>query len=344
MKQLPFDLIRKAPKVDLHCHLDGSLSFDCLKKIMEQANVSVSDGQIKEQMRAPASCTSLEDYLKPFAYILNWLQTTDALQAAAYDVVKQAAEENVIYLEVRFAPLLHRRQGLSTSQVVKAVLDGLELAEREFGVYTGLILCMMRGAEFCENEETLATAIALFPNGVVGVDLAGSEAKYPPEQYGPLFQRAVAARIPITIHGGENGPAENVQTSIAMGATRIGHGLAIKGKTELEKLCKQKSVMLELCPVSNLQTRAAAGLESYPFEDFLRDGVAISINTDNRTVSNTTLTKQYVLLSQRFAITLDHMEHLAMNAIEHSFYQGDKRKLCEEIDRGYALIRCTQGE
>lgn len=332
------EIIKLAPKVELHCHLDGSVSIECMKSIMKQQNAGeISEDQLSLQMRAPVPCGSLTEYLQPFSFVNKWLQTSDSLKAAAFDVVRQAAEENVVYIEVRFAPMLHCEQGLRPEQVVSAVLDGLRMAESEFNIKAALILCMMRGGSVQQNQKVMEIAERIYPS-VVAVDIAGSESDYPLHQYKALFSQAAEAKIPFTIHAGENGPAENVKDAIEMGARRIGHGLAIESDPDIQQLCREKSVLLELCPASNLQTKAAQNLKSYPFEQFMKSGIAVSVNTDNRTVSNTSLTNEYMLLSEQCEITTELMEKLAISAVEHSFFSGDKRRLCEEIKESYGKL------
>lgn len=330
--------IRKAPKVELHCHLDGSISPEALEKIIRRQGGELPEREAQRlgKIRAPKICDSLERYLRPFPYLVSWLQTGEALEAAAYDVLAQGAKENTIYMEMRFAPMLHVEKGLSCTEAVQAVLDGMSRGEREFGIRWGLILCLMRGAEEQKNRETLQTALSFRAKGVVGVDLAGSEAKYPPQQYRDLFRTAYDSGLPITIHAGENGPAEHVRTAIDLGARRIGHGLAIRSDPEIRGLCREKNVMLELCPVSNLQTKAAASIEEYPFPLFLKEGLAVSINTDNRTVSATSLVREYRLLSGTFPVTWAQMEQIALRSLEHSFLpQRTKNELEEQVRKTY---------
>lgn len=327
--------IKSAPKVELHCHLDGSVSPEALQAIIQRQGGGLTEPyeSYLSRIQAPSLCGSLDQYLTPFHYLVSWLQTKEALELAAYDVLLQAAKENVIYMEIRFAPVLHMQQGLSATDVVEAVLRGMRKGEQETAIKSGLILCMLRGGSEQQIEAAVETAIHYRGKGVVGVDLAGNEAKYPPGLYRQWFRKAADARLPITIHAGENGPPEHVRTAIEMGASRIGHGLAIRENREILALCRDGGILLELCPVSNLQTKAASSIEEYPLEFFLEEGLAVSINTDNRTVSNTTLEREYQLTS----LTMDKMKQLNLAALHHAFGMEPhtRKALKEQIECGY---------
>lgn len=320
------DVVKSLPKVDIHCHLDGSISPDALKHIVDVQGGKHSD--FLRYISAPANCSNLTEYLKPFAYVLKWLQEKDALKMAAYDVIKQASKENVVYMEIRFAPNLHCEKDLSCETSVAAVLEGVKRAGNEFGIKCGVILCLMRGHSFSDNMHVIDTANNFIGQGVVGVDLAGDESQFPPEQYIQLFKSVSDRSIPITIHAGENGPAKYVETAIQMGASRIGHGIAIMNCEETRKLCVERDILLELCPVSNLQTKAANCLDEYPLLTFWEQGIPISINTDNRTVSNTNLTKEFLLLSS-IGMDYDKMEQITLCALKHSFLSSDEKYALE---------------
>lgn len=305
------------PKIELHCHLDGSLGETALRRIVHEADDVEA---LVKRMRVSDDRTSLSDYLSCFENIMPYLQSEENLKIAAYELIRQAAGENVIYMEVRFAPMYHERKGLKQIDAVKAALRGLEMAERDFGVKSRLLLCMMRGKPETQNEETLDCAIQLRDYGVAGIDLAGNESSYPPQLHRTLFQKAQENQIPFTIHAGECGNAENVRISVEMGASRIGHGVAIADNDEIKRLCRERKVALEMCPVSNLQTGAVRQVKEYPWAGMRSEGILVTINTDNRTVSNTTLVREWQTLDASFGpIDREILKQAADYAIEAAF-------------------------
>jgi len=319
------------PKIELHCHLDGSVSETAIIDIAKKSNVLVPE-QIGNQIKAPKICNDLSEYLTCFNYILPFLQTKESLEIAAYDVIQQTHKDNIIYTEIRFAPQLHCKNGLEQIEVINAVLKGLKRGERDFKVKNQAILCMMRGHDNKENIKTLQCAKNLLGTGVCAVDLAGNEMAYPPELYKLLFEQAVKWEIPFTIHAGECGNANNVKTAIEMGAKRIGHGVAIAGNEEIKKLCKQYNVYLEMCPVSNIQTKAISDIKNYPFVKMQKEGVKVSINTDNRSVSDTNLIREWEILKESFSEIDDEIIKISMlHAIDGAFLsvpEKEKLKVC----------------
>lgn len=321
--------IRKMPKAELHCHLDGSISLETLRKL---AGTEIQE----ETVKAPVPCGSLSRYLQCFSAVLPLLQTEKALELAAYDVVRQAFCEHVIYMEIRFAPAFHCTRGLDQQQVCRAVLRGMERGQKDFGVLSCLLLCLMRGNGEEENLTTLECARALQGYGVGGLDLAGDEAGYPTRLYRQVFSQAARYGIPFTLHSGECGSAENVRHAVEMGARRVGHGVAAADQPQLLQLCREKKICFEMCPVSNLQTRAVENLQSYPFLPMLKSGMSVTVNTDNRTVSDTTLTGEWMTLIRQFP-EIDEQVILQANlhAVEAAFLpQEDRREIQKQLKRG----------
>lgn len=327
--------IKQFPKIELHCHLDGSISERGLITILKESGQYSKEQwkSFQKKLKAPDHLYDLADYLSCFDYILPFLQTAFSLRIAAYELIRQAAMEAVLYIEVRFAPQLHCRENLSQMEAVKAVLKGLEWGERDFGVKSRCLLCMMRGKQQEVNQITLDCVKSLREYGVGGLDLAGNEAAYPPELYQELFEQARSTDIPFTIHAGECGSAANVRTAVAMGARRIGHGVAIAGDEDVMRLCREKGITLEMCPVSNLQTGAVKRLEEYPFEKIRQEQIAAAINTDNRTVSDTTLTKEWLVLSGQFPeIQEPVLKQTGLQSITAAFLpSSEKEKLRKEF-------------
>ena len=321
------ELIRKIPKAELHCHLDGSISPRTLRRMAGGRKLE------EDKLQAPVPCHSLRQYLECFSVVLPLMQTEENLSLSAWDVIRQAGEENVRYMEVRFAPAFHRNGGLDKNQVCRAVLKGLEQGEKEFGVKSRLLLCLMRGNSARENLETVECARELRDFGVAGLDLAGDEAGYPTEIYREFFEKAVHYDIPFTIHSGECGSAENVERAVEMGARRIGHGVAAAHQEALKVLCREKNICFEMCPISNLQTKAVENLKDYPFLPMTDQGLQITVNTDNRTVSGTTLTKEWMTLAAQFPQINEEMIRSAnLTAVQAAFLPDwEKKNLIREM-------------
>ncbi len=324
------NIIQKIPKVELHCHLDGSVSMQALNAIANGV-----DSSLANKISAPVPCGSLAEYLQCFDVILPLLQTERALEMAAYDVIRQAASEHVVYMEVRFAPGLHCQNGLNEAEACNAVLRGLELGERDFGVKSRAILCMMRGKDAAYNLQTLETAKAFLQYGVCGVDLAGNEVAYPPALYRDFFDKASRHGIPFTIHAGECGSSQNVRYAVEMGARRIGHGVAVADDEETKALCKKHNICFEMCPISNFQTKAVPSANEHPFLRMRREGLCATIHTDNRTVSSSSLTQEWEFLSKTFdGIDEDMVRSTNIDAARAAFLpENEIRKIVHEIEK-----------
>ena len=284
------------PKIELHCHLDGSMSVELTQKLLADMGEEYTKEELQEALTAPMDCPSLADYLKRFDLPLRCLQTKEGLRAAAEELALRAAKEQVKYLEVRFAPSFSTQQGLKITEIIESVNEGLKSAEAKRDIHTGILVCAMRNLDQETNLSMLKDARELLGSGVVGCDLAGDEKAYPTSGFRELFEWARKNDMPFTIHSGECGSTLNIQTAIEYGARRIGHGIAMKDDPEVMKLCADKKIGVELCPTSNLQTKAINSIEEYPFKKFYEAGIPMSINTDNRTVSDTTCTDEYMRL------------------------------------------------
>ncbi|WP_419891444.1 adenosine deaminase [Paenibacillus xylanexedens] len=332
------DILKECPKVELHCHLDGSVSPDVLRQIAGMENIELpSDELLIKQMQAPENCSSLAYYLHCFQFVLPFLQTEAALELAAYDLIRQASEDHIVYIEVRFAPMFHTQKKLTVDQVIQAVSKGLERGKKDFLVESNMILCMMRESSYEENKNIIDYAISYRENGVVGIDLAGNEAQFPPMLFKELFSYAVENQISFTIHAGECGSAKNVFDSITLGATRIGHGVGMRNNIEVLNHAKKHNVLIEMCPTSNIQTKAVGAFSEFPFIEFVNYGIAVSINTDNRTVSGTTLTEEYHMIDKEFELTLQVLKQLNLQAITASFAYPEQKERLEEIVESFKV-------
>ncbi|MDK2808232.1 MAG: adenosine deaminase [Clostridiales bacterium] len=328
--------IRELPKAELHCHLDGSLSIETIKVLADLSEIVLpkTNEEIRRSMQAELSCSSLMEYLEKFQLPLACLQKEEALQYAAYALIKDAAAEGVIYMEVRFAPLSSTKEGLLVEDAIAAVLRGLIEGEREFGVKSGLILCGMRHETVEVNCQMLKNAAPFIGKGVCGIDLAGDEVHYPPLLQKEFILEGIRQGMGVTIHAGECQNAENVRDAILLGATRIGHGLAIRNDREIGRIVKKQEVTLELCPSSNLQTKAVENMEAYPLRRFLDEGIRVTLNTDNRMVTGTTLCTEYEKMKDYFALSKEDLLMITRHAMEAAFLPVDeKQSLLRQIDR-----------
>ena len=301
--------------IDLHVHLDGSLSFDIARELANIQGMEIkSEKELKKLMEAPKDCRDLNDYLTKFDYPLKLLQTEKAITYSVYELLKIQKLQGLVYSEIRFAPQLHTRKGLSQEQIVAAALRGTQ------GFSCGLILCCMRGANNqAMNLETLEAAEKYMGKGVVALDLAGAEALFPTENFEELFRKAGKKGIPFTIHAGEAAGPESIWKALEFGASRIGHGVrCLEDKVLVQRLA-QDQIPLELCPTINMNTKVFDTITRYPIMRFLDEGIKVTINTDNMTVSNTTLRKEFQLVSDTFRLNKTEIERLMKNAAESIF-------------------------
>ena len=279
--------------IDLHLHFDGSLLARTVLELAKEQGIALPSeepDELKLFLAAPADCGSLNEYLEKFDLPLLVLQTREAIRKGMYTLVSSLKEQGMLYAEIRFAPQLHTKKGLTQEQVVKAALQGLQEAAAGSFFKAKLILCCMRGADNREeNLLTVRTAAAFLGRGVAALDLAGAEALYPTADYGEVFSLAKELSVPFTIHAGEADGPESIRAALRMGASRIGHGVRAGEDPELLEELKEKQIPLEMCPSSNVQTKAVPSLSEHPVLSYLRRGLLVTVNTDNMTVSDTTM-------------------------------------------------------
>ncbi len=321
--------LKNMPKVELHCHLDGSLSQQFIESRLGRA-VSPAELSVTED------CQSLAEYLEKFDLPGQCIMDEEGLEGAAYDVLRGMKEENVIYAEVRFAPLLSVTKEMDTRAVIEAVLRGMERGKADFGVEYGIITCAMRHHSTEDNLSMLSVAKEYLGQGVVACDLAGGEAAFPMSEFMDLFAQVKKWDFPFTLHAGECGSLQNVLDSISVGAKRVGHGIALSGHKEAMDLARNQGIGIEMCPISNLQTKASADAASYPLREFLDAGLLVTINTDNRTVSDTSLTKEFTFIQNQYGISDDEIFNMTKNAIEIAFTTDEtKEKLFKNLEVAY---------
>lgn len=312
------EMLLKLPKIDLHCHLDGSLQLGTVRTLLGR-DVAAEELQVAED------CKSLAEYLEKFSLPLSCMQTAEGLRLGSKGFIEEVAKESVRYVEVRFAPQFSVNDKLSCRQVIESVLEGLENGKKQFGVDYQVIACAMRHLPEEENYEMLRVAREFLGEGVCAADLAGDEAAFPMSGFVGLFEQVKKLGMPFTLHAGECGSAANVRDSILSGAGRIGHGIAMRGQTEVKRLCRERKVGIEMCPISNMQTKAVGKREDYPIREFLDEGLLVTLNTDNRTVSNTTLTKEINFVQEHFGVTDEEVIRMFQNAVETAFVDEERK-------------------
>lgn len=312
--------ILKIPKVELHMHLDGSVPIPVLEKL--------SGLSYEEVYNKAVSINDLEltDYLKRFDFINKYLQTKENLELVSNSLGCELEKENVIYAEVRFAPMLHTKEGLTPEEVVEAVKLGFS----KCNVRVNLILCMLRGMDLSFNKKTIELAKRYLNNGVVAIDLAGDEKTYPFTLYQDLFDECKSLGIPVTIHAGEVNKRDI--KDIIPYTKRIGHGIKMYDDPELMNLVKSHNILLEVCPNSNLDTNNVSDYSHHPIKKLYQSGLKISVNTDNRTVSNISLTEEYNSLINLLGFSLDDIVKMNLNAIDYAFIsETEKEELRKKI-------------
>lgn len=320
--------------IDLHAHLDGSITVDIAKKlaIMQGIDLQVKDDEeLVRKLTVPQGCTSLNEFLECFELPCLLLQTSEALSEAVYLVCEKMKSQGVIYAEIRFAPQKHTDKGMTQKDAIEAALCGL----RKTDLKANLILCCMRGDDNeKENIKTveLASEYLVEDGGVVAIDIAGAEALFKTADFANLFARARELGIPFTIHAGEADGADSVRCAIEYGAKRIGHGVRMREDNEVVQMVIDKGICLEMCPTSNSQTQAVTNMDDYPFMEYLDKGIKVTINTDDMAIEGTTLADEFGYMEKKFGLTDRQKQIVLENAIDAAFTSGEvKQKLKEEL-------------
>ncbi len=295
---------------------------------------------------------NLIEYLQGFEHTCALMQTKESLVRIAYEMIEDMYKDGIVYVETRFAPILHLEKGLHYDDVINAVLIGLEKGKQEFGVEYGLILCGMRN--MMTSLEIAELAVNYRNKGVVGFDLAGEEGGYPPKDHLEAFQFIQRENFNITIHAGEAFGKESIWQAIQFcGAHRIGHATRlvedivfdkdgnVVSLGDLAQYVLDKRLPLEICLLSNVHTGAVDSLENHPFNVFYKKKFRVFLNTDDRLMSDTTLTKEYVTATELFGITLDDIEKLNINAMKSAFipYEDRIKIIYDIIKPGYQKVR-----
>lgn len=338
---LPLEFFQKLPKTDLHVHLDGSLRLETILDLARIHRVelpSTDPAKLRQMMNLGQNCGSLVEYLKAFDVTLRVMQHEDALYRVAYELAEDVAKENVRYMEVRYAPMLHTRLGLKITSVVEAVLAGLRAAHDALGVESNVILCGIRNISPESSLEMAELAVAYKSRGVVGFDLAGAENDHPAKHHKKAFQLVRDNNINCTIHAGEAyGPESIAQALHVCGAHRIGHGCRLREDGDLLHYINDHRIPLECCPSSNVQTGAVRDLASHPLKLYFNLGLRVTINTDNRLVTDTTVSHELWHCHTQMAMSLRDIKQMIVAGFKSAFLpfhikQAYLRRVTEELE------------
>ncbi len=313
-----------APRYELHCHLDGSVRPSTIAELARHQGIAL-EATVEHLVTAPASCGSLGRFLSYIDLPLQVLQSPPALRRAAAELVEDWKADGVVYGEVRFAPQLHGRQGMTLDEAVSAVAEGLADGRAATGVTTGLLLCCLRHQSPEESLSVAATALR-HTDEVVGLDLAGDEQHHSSAPHREAFELARTAGLPCTVHAGEAAGADNMWEALdVLGAARIGHGVrCVEDRALLDRLRRDR-IALEMCPTSNVQTRAVSGPAAHPATRLLGDGLPVTISTDTRTTSGTTLSQEFGLLRESTGWTSEHETRAQDHAAAAAFHRPPSR-------------------
>ena len=323
------DLLRRLPKAELHCHLDGSVRPATLLELGAEFGVPMprGDAEALRQYMLVSDVQNLEEYLERFTVTLSVLQQEAALERVAYELADDAAAEGVRYIEVRYAPVLNIREGLSLGAAVEAPLRGLARAERDHGILARVIICAMRSMPPATSMELAHLAVDYRSSGVVGFDLAGGEIGNPAAEHARAFAYARENDLACTCHAGEGDGPESVRQALhTCGAHRLGHATRLIEDPALVDYVGEERIPLEICLTSNVQTRVATTYATHPMRAYFDRGLNVVLNTDNRLMSGVTLTDEYVAAAEHLAFTFDELAAVALNGFESAFLPPEERQ------------------
>ena len=332
-------LLHALPKVDLHRHLEGSLRLETLAEIAQEHGIDLPSYDL-EQLRPYVQFTDEEPgfhrFLEKFKLLRRFYTTREAVKRVAYEAVVDAATDNVKYLELRFSPsALAHAQNFPLHEVTEWVIEAVEQAQAETGVMARLLCAVVRHDSIDLARQVIEVAIAYRDRGIVGVDLTGDEVHYPAAPFAPLFRRVADYGLGITIHAGEAGGAENVREAVeVLHAQRIGHGIRSIEDAKVVQLLRQQGVALEICPTSNLQTGVVDNFGLHPLRDLYVLGVNVTINTDDPSISDTSLTDEYMVAMMGLGVTLRDLRMCTRNSIRAAFLPPEAKQHLEGLILG----------
>jgi adenosine deaminase len=320
--QVTKELLEKLPKTDLHVHLDGSLRPETMIELAREYGKEMpkwDPDELREYMYV-SDARNLVDYLARFDTTLSVMQTAEALERIAYELAEDAAKENVRYMEVRYSPVLNIQGGLTLTEAVDAPLRGLRRAEQDFGIRTGVIICGLRNMSPHTSMELADLTVEHRERGVIAFDLAGAEKDNPAKDHKDAFYKVINANIAATIHAGEAfGPESIHQALHYCNANRIGHGTRLFEDPDLMQYVNDFRIPLEICITSNVQTKAVNSFEEHPVRLYYDEGLVVTLNTDNRLMSGTTVTEEFWRAHKYLGFTWDELCDIAVMGFQSAF-------------------------
>lgn len=323
--------LKGLPKVDLHRHLEGSLRIRTLAEIATEHGIDLPAYSIEElrpYVQVTGDDTGFHRFLAKFRLLRRFYHSREAVERVAYEAIADAAADNIRYLELRFNPVaLSRAQGFKLGDVIEWVSEAIDRAQLDHEITARLILQIGRDESLHTAREIVELALAHRDRGIVGIDLAGDEVNYPSPPFSHLFRRAWQEGLGITVHAGEAGGAENVSNAIRnLYAQRIGHGVRVVENSDAVRFARQHNVTLEVCPTSNLQTGVVHRFSQHPLLDLIALGLHVTINTDDPSISDTTLTDEYMVAMSAVGVGLDSMREAVFNAVDAAFLPEEDRQ------------------
>ncbi|MFC1481039.1 adenosine deaminase [Candidatus Neomarinimicrobiota bacterium] len=344
--ELNLEFFQRLPKAELHCHLDGSLRVETVIDLAQKNKVELptSDPDALVNYLSIGDCiVTLEEYISRFDLPLAVLQTPTALERAAFELTEDAWNDGVRYIEVRYSPALHTRLEMTESESVEAVHKGLEQGFEAFGIRSGIIICGIRSISPQVSLKLADLAVQFKNRGVVGFDLAGAEENFPAKHHQEAFFLILKNNINTTLHAGEAYGPESIHQAIHYcGAHRIGHGTRLLEDQPLMHYVNDHRLALEVCLTSNIHTRSVRSLKEHPFKYYYEQGIRVTLNTDNRLVSNTTLSKEYLIAKETFGLTLDDFREIIISGFKSAFISHLQRRefirsVVDELESNFAI-------
>ena len=345
MIQVTRDLLHRLPKAELHVHLDGSLRPETMLELAAEYGKAMPESdpeRLREYMHVQ-DARNLVDYLARFDITLSVMQTAESLERIAYELAEDLAKENVRYAEIRYSPVLHTREGLPLTAAVDAPLRGLKRAEEAYGIRTALIICGIRNMDPATSRDLADLTVAYKGRGVVAFDLAGAEYNYPAKKHKDAFYTVINKNMAATIHAGEAyGPESIHQALHYCQANRIGHGTRLYEDPDLMQYMNDFRIPIEICLTSNVQTRVVADFAEHPVRQYYDEGLVVTLNTDNRLMSATTVTEEFWRAHQHLGFTWDELIDLSLMGFRSAFLSHAEK--LELIDRVWGEILEIEAE
>lgn len=326
--------------IDLHVHLDGSIRPQTLIELAREQDAYLPTYDIniiKNYLVVPAESTNIEDYLRRFDLSLAVLQSRRSIRRVVSELVRDLDRQGIIYAEIRLMPQSHIQHGLTQAQVVEAAIEGLKMGmEYSRNIKANLILCTMRGADEKDNFATIVEAVNYMGRGVCGVDILGDEVAYRNDMYAGQFALLRDEHIPFTVHAGVMVGAESIRQAVEYGAKRIGHGLRAMEDPELLQILKEKEILLEMCPSSNVFSYSVPNYENHPVKRYFDMGLRVTVGTDDMTICDTNLQKEYDLIKEYLYFTNEEIYQMNLYAAQGAFLSNyEKRQLIEQLKERY---------